>query len=94
MNLADIIEPEVFASYIRERIIEVSALIRHGIVIQNTELSNLVSGGGRTLNMPRWQRPGGRSEILVPGQQLTPASIKADNVIATMHHRGKDSYRP
>jgi hypothetical protein len=48
-RIQDIIEPEVFAQYVREAIIEKSALIRSGIITQNAQLDTLVSGGGRTI---------------------------------------------
>ena len=88
-KIADIIEPEVFALYVREAIIEKSAIIGSGIAATDTRLDSLVSGGGRTINMPFWRRIGGESEVLSDITPLTPAPIGTDKDIATMHLRGK-----
>ena len=88
-RISDIIEPEVFAPYLREAIIEKSALIQAGIITQNTRLDELVSGGGRTLNMPFWRRIGGEDEILSDTTPLTPEGIGTERDVATMHFRGK-----
>lgn len=88
-RINDIIEPEVFASYVREEIAARSGLISSGIVTQDRRLNRLVAGGGRTINMPFWRRIGGDSEVLSDQNPLTPDKIGADKDIATMHFRGK-----
>lgn len=88
-KIADIIEPEVFAAYLREAIIERSALIGSGIVTQNEQLNALVSGGGRTITMPFWKRIGGDSEIINDEDSLTPDGINTGADVATMLMRGK-----
>ena len=88
-KISDIIEPEVFAAYVREAVIEKSALIRSGIVTQSEQFNSLVSGGGRTLNLPFWRRIGGDSEILSDQRSLTPDKIGTAAQIATLHLRGK-----
>jgi len=88
-RINDIIEPEVFAAYVREEIAARSALISSGIVTQDRRLNRLVAGGGRTINMPFWRRIGGDSEILSDLSPLTPDKIDVDKDIATMHFRGK-----
>jgi hypothetical protein len=86
-RLTDIIEPEVFAAYMREAIIERSALIRSGMIIQDTRLDDLVSGGGRTINMPIWARLGGRSVVSSDTVPLDPQGIGTKKDVATMHLR-------
>lgn len=88
-RIADIIEPKVFAAYIREAIIEKSALISSGLVTQSAQLNELVSGGGRTMNMPFWRRISGDSEVLTDAAPLTPGKIGTAADIAVMHFRGK-----
>lgn len=89
-RIADIIEPEVFAGYVREAIIEKSALIGSGLVTQSAQLNELVSGGGRTLNMPYWRRITGDSEVLSDGDSpLTPGKIGTAQDVAVLHFRGK-----
>lgn len=88
-RISDIIEPSVFAAYIREAVIEKSAIIRSGIVTQNAQLNALVAGGGRTITMPFWKRIGGESEIITDSGSLTPDKISTSADIATMHIRGR-----
>lgn len=88
-RIADIIEPEVFAAYVREAIIEKSALIGSGLVTQSAQLNGLVSGGGRTITMPFWRRITGDSEVLTDSAPLTPGKIGTAADIAAMHFRGK-----
>ena len=88
-KIADIIEPAVFAAYVREAIIEKSALIASGIITQTAQLNQLVSGGGRTINMPFWRRIGGRSTVLSDTTPLDPKSIGTAKDVATMHFRGE-----
>lgn len=89
-RIADIIEPKVFAAYVREAIIEKSALINSGLITQSAQLNSLVSGGGRTINMPFWRRISGDSEILSDGDTaLTPGKIGTAADIAVTHFRGK-----
>lgn len=88
-KITDIIEPEIFAAYVREAVIEKSALINSGIITQNQQLNTLVSGGGRTITMPFWKRIGGDSEILSDSNPLTPEKISTSADVATMHLRGK-----
>lgn len=88
VKIADIIEPITFAAYIREAIIEKSALIGSGLVTQSDQLNALVSGGGRNLNMPLWHRIDGESEVLSDQTPLTPLGITTGQDVATMHLRG------
>jgi len=88
-RIADIIEPKVFAAYLREAIIEKSALINSGLITQNEKLNELVSGGGRTINLPFWKRISGDSEILSDVNPLTPGGIGTEQDVAVLQLRGK-----
>ena len=88
-KIADIIEPEVFAAYVREGILEKSAIIRSGVITQNNQLNGLVAGGGRTITMPFWRRIGGDDEVLSDTTPLTPDKINTASDVATMLMRGK-----
>lgn len=88
-KIADIIEPAVFAAYVREAIAEKSALIRSGIITSSNILDNLVAGGGRTINLPFWKRPTGDSEVLDDNRALTPQKIGSAADVAVQHFRGK-----
>jgi len=87
-RISDIIEPAVFAAYVREAIIEKSALINSGLVTQSDKLNGLVTGGGRTINMPFWRRIDGDSEVLSDVTPLTPMGIGTAKDVAVMHLRG------
>lgn len=88
-KIADIIEPAVFAPYIIARTTYLSNLIQSGIITQSTTLNDLVSGGGRTLNMPIWARLTGDSEVLSDTDPLTVGKIGTKKDVAVMHFRGK-----
>lgn len=88
-KIADIIEPSVFASYVIAQTTYLSNLIQSGIITQGQALNDLVSRGGRTLNMPIWTRLTGRSEVLSDTTPLTPGKIGTKQDIATIHMRGK-----
>lgn len=53
--LSDVIEPDVFAAYVQELSLEKSLLIRSGIVERNVALDGFLAGGGRTIDLPKWQ---------------------------------------
>lgn len=88
-KITDIIEPAVFAAYVRQQIIAKSALIASGLYTASDKLNTLVSGGGRTINMPFWKRLGGDSEILSDENPLTPDKIGTGKDVAALHLRGK-----
>ena len=88
-RLADIIEPAVFAAYMREVIQEKSALIQSGIVIQSQLLNELVNGGGRTINMPFWNDLSGEDEVMESGAFLDPEGIGTAEDIAVLQKREK-----
>ncbi len=53
--LSDVIEPDVWAAYVQELSLEKSLLVRSGIVERNLALDSFLAGGGRTIDMPKWQ---------------------------------------
>ena len=54
-ELADVIEPEVFFSYMLKETKEKSALFQSGVLRSDDNLSSFLSGGGRTANVPFWR---------------------------------------
>jgi hypothetical protein len=89
MSLTQIIEPKVFAAYVRERVAEKSDIVKSGAVYSSGALSNLASGGGRTVSMPFWNRVSGESEVLSFTTPLTPSPVTANADSAAIHYRGK-----
>lgn len=88
-KIIDIIEPKVFAPYVIAQTTYLSNLIQSGIITQGDRLNALVSGGGRTINMPMWTRLSGNSEVLSDTTPLTPGKIGTAQDVAVMHLRGR-----
>ena len=63
-KLADMIVPEVFAPYVIRRTAELSNLVQSGIISSNPILDGLVTGGGRTIEMPVFNDLSGDDEVL------------------------------
>ena len=89
MNINNLIEPKVFAPFVREAIIKKSPFIKSGAVNNNEVLARLASGGGRTVTMPYWARVSGDSEVLSTTTPLTPARLVSGADTAAIHYRGK-----
>ena len=88
-RINEIIEPAVFAAYVREKMSEISPLIKSGAVTNSDALADLASGGGRTVSMPFWNRITGDSEVLSPTGALTPTPVVATSDVAAINYRGK-----
>lgn len=88
-KIADVIVPEVFNPYVIERTAELSALVRSGIVVRDSELDSLAAAGGKLINMPYWKDLTGDDEVLDDGKALTPGKITAGQDIACLLMRGK-----
>lgn len=60
--VSDVITPELWVPYFRERSTEFSRLFQSGIVMDDPEVQEEVQGGGSIINMPFWQALSGTSE--------------------------------
>ena len=87
-KISDVIVPEVFASYLSNKTKELSAIISSGIVRSSSQLDDLVSGGGRLINMPYWNDLAGDDEVLSDSTPLTPKKTTAGQDVAAMLIRG------
>lgn len=76
-SIADVIVPEIFTAYVIKQTKELSALIQSGIAVQNDKLDDLVTQGGKLINMPFWVPITGDDEVLSDSAALTPAKITA-----------------
>ena len=83
------IVPEIFAAYVIKQTKELSALIQSGIAVQNDKLDDLVTQGGKLINMPFWAPITGDDEVLSDSAALTPAKITASQDVAALLIRGK-----
>ena len=54
-NIANVIVPEVFNPYVIERTAQLSALVKCGVIVRDSELDKLASAGGKLINMPYWK---------------------------------------
>lgn len=52
--LSDAIVPSVFAPYVQELSLELSLLVRAGVVARNPQLDAFLVGGGQILDVPAW----------------------------------------
>lgn len=88
-KLADVIVPEIFTPYVIEKTAEKSRILQSGIAVANPTLNELVTAGGKTMNMPYWQDLTGDDEIISEGSSLTPSNITASKDVAVLLIRGK-----
>lgn len=88
-QIADIIVPEVFNPYVKERTAELSALFQSGIISSDAELNSLAEKGGRLINMPFFNDLTGDDEVLSDSGALTPGKITAGQDIAALIMRGR-----
>ena len=89
-RVTDVIVPEVFAPYVIQRTTELSALWQSGIVSGDSRYADLISGGGRTFNLPYWNDLDGDDEVLEDqGVGLIPGNITSNQDVAVLHMRGR-----
>ena len=88
-KLSDVIVPEQFAKYVMQATEEKSRIINSGIAVVNPTLNNLITGGGKTIEMPYWNDLSGDDEVLSDQNPLTPAKVTAGADIAPVLYRGK-----
>jgi hypothetical protein len=87
-KIADVIVPEIFAAYVRTRILELSALIESGVVENSPVLDELAGRGGKLINMPFWGTISGDDEVLSDSAPLVPKKIAASQDVAALLVRG------
>lgn len=88
-RIADVIVPEVFNPYVINRSMELSALVRAGIISNDPTLDQLASSGGTLINMPFWNDLVGDDEVLSDTTALTPQNITSGQDRAGLIMRGK-----
>lgn len=88
-KIADVIVPEVFNPYVRERTSDLARFYMGGIVSSNPELDALALAGGKLINMPFWNDLTGDDEVLSDSGSLTVNAISSGQDIAVLNMRGK-----
>lgn len=86
--VSDVIVPELWVPYMREQSTELSRLFQSGIIFQDPDVQENVSGGGSIINMPFWQALSGASEGLSDSGSLTVKNISGAQDKAVKHFRG------
>jgi hypothetical protein len=87
-QLADIIIPAQFASYVLQRTAEKSDLFQSGIVEANPDYNTRASQGGTQVNMPHWNDLTGNRQPLSDSSPLATVKLVADQDIARIHNDG------
>lgn len=88
-KIADVVVPEVFNPYVRERTSDLARFYMGGIVSSNPALDALASAGGKLINMPFWNDLTGDDEVLSDAGALTVNPISSGQDIAVLNMRGK-----
>lgn len=88
-KIADVVVPEVFNPYVRERTSDLARFYMGGIVSASPELDALASAGGKLINMPFWNDLTGDDEVLSDSGSLTVNAISSGQDIAALLQRGK-----
>jgi hypothetical protein len=88
-RIQDVIQPEVFNSYVVQRMMELSALVQSGIVQNNSEFDSLASGPNTLVNMPYWNDLTGDSETMKDDGALTPGKIGSSMDVARKQGRAR-----
>ncbi len=83
-KISDVIQPELFTQYTIERTAELSRLVESGIITANPLLNDLITGGGTTLTMPRWNDLTGQSQVLTDSEDIAVSNITTSSDIATL----------
>lgn len=89
-TLADVIVPEVWVPYVQQQTTEKSALVQSGIISSSPELDNLVTQGGKLINMPFFNDLTGDDQVVPPqGTSLAVDKITTGQDVAVLLIRGK-----
>jgi hypothetical protein len=89
-KIADVIVPEIFAPYVIQRTMELSAFYLSGVIGPvGVEVGSNLESGGTTINMPFWNDLTGDDEVLSDSTALTVDKIAASKDVAVLHYRGK-----
>ena len=85
--LSDVIVPEVFTNYIQERTAEKSAFFNSGIVSQDPEIDQQLSGGGKIIKMPFFKDLDDDDQVRQSDTSITVNSISTGQDEARLHAR-------
>lgn len=75
-KLSDVIVPDVWVPYVQQQTTEKSELVQSGIITSNPQLNDLVTQGGKIINMPFFNDLTGDDQV-VPNQGT---NLAVDNI--------------
>ncbi len=87
--LADIIIPEIFYPYVREQSIYKNAFFQAGILSPSPQISDFLSGGSKTFNVPYWKALTGDADVPSETVADTVNALTTDKMIAVRQIRHK-----
>lgn len=88
-QVVDVVVPEVYNPYVREKTVEKLNVMSSGIIQNSEELDTLAKGsGGGSINMPYWKGFNGADEVLSDTGALTPQKVTAGSDKAVLQMRG------
>lgn len=85
-KVADVVVPEIFNPYVRERSITSNAFFQSGIIAGVDEL-NFGTRGGLSIEMPYWKNLGERAQLLDDDFDLEIKKIRSGQDTAVQHAR-------
>ncbi len=88
-TLSDVIVPELFNPYVINRILQLSALVQSGIIVNNSEFDKLASQAAPTVNMPFFEDLSGESEQIIENDDLDDNKITSQKDVAVILRRAK-----
>lgn len=89
-RLSDVIVPEVFQSYMAKDTMDKSAIFQSGVIRTDGAFGALLSGGGRTFNMPFWNDLDNTEANVAsdaPDQKSVPRNVTASKDVAARQYR-------
>ena len=75
-KLSDVIVPDVWVPYVQQQTAEKSELVQSGIIVSSDQLNDLVTQGGKIINMPFFNDLTGEDQV-VPNQGT---NLAVDNI--------------
>lgn len=89
-KISDVIIPAIWLPYMILRSVELSALVRSGIMVRDAEFDGIVNQNkAEGANMPHWNDLTGNSEVLNDSVPLETSKITSGQDFACIHARGK-----
>lgn len=92
VRISDVIVPQIFTPYVQNLTMEKSALVQSGAVAVDAAISQLLSGGGLTFNVPAFKDLDNDAENVStddPGQTAAPKKIGTLQEIAVRMNRNQ-----